>query len=171
MLLHSEYSNLGRKDPIGLICVIHMSLLSEDDPVLLWCIYVCLGLPRWLSVKESAWQSRRHSSIPGSGRSPGGGNGNPLQHPYLGNPMDRGTWWATVHGMAKDQTQLSNWTHTHAFMFVWNSIPHTVMNFAFFQISLLWCSLGHFLLIFCFCWIFKFYLNGFLWLFSFFHFA
>ena len=36
-------------------------------------------------------------SIPGSGRSPGEGNGNPLQYSCLGNPMDRGTWWATVH--------------------------------------------------------------------------
>ena len=37
-------------------------------------------------------------SIPELGRSPGGGNGNPLQYPGLGNPMDRGAWWATVHG-------------------------------------------------------------------------
>ena len=43
-------------------------------------------------------------SIPGSGRSPGGGNGNPLQYSCLGNPMDRGAWWATVHGAAKSQT-------------------------------------------------------------------
>ena len=53
-------------------------------------------------------------SIPGSGRSPGGGNGNPLQYFCLENPMDRGAWWATVHGAAKksDRTeQLS--THTH----------------------------------------------------------
>ena len=40
-------------------------------------------------------------------RSPGEGNGNPLQYSYLGNPMDRGAWWATVHGVAKSQTQLS----------------------------------------------------------------
>ena len=39
-------------------------------------------------------------SIPGSGRSPGEGNGNPLQYSCLGNPMDRGAWWATVHGVA-----------------------------------------------------------------------
>ena len=41
-------------------------------------------------------------SIPGSGRSPGEGNGNPLQYSCLGNPMDRGAWWATVHGVAKE---------------------------------------------------------------------
>ena len=50
------------------------------------------------------------SSIPGSGRSPGVGNGNPLQYSCLGNPVDRGTWWATVHGVAKesDMTQRLN---------------------------------------------------------------
>ena len=46
-------------------------------------------------------------SIPRSVRSPGGGNGNPLQYSCLKNPMDRGAWRATVHGIAKSQTQLS----------------------------------------------------------------
>ena len=45
-------------------------------------------------------------SIPGSGRSPGEGNGKPLQYSCLGNPMDREAWWATVHGVAKGQTRL-----------------------------------------------------------------
>ena len=45
--------------------------------------------------------------IPGSGRSPGGGNGNPLQYSCLGNPMDREAWWATVHGVPKSQTRLN----------------------------------------------------------------
>ena len=45
-------------------------------------------------------------SIPGLGRSPGGEHGNPHQYPCLENPMDRGTWWATVHGVTKSQTQL-----------------------------------------------------------------
>ena len=44
------------------------------------------------------------SSIPGLGRSPGEGNGNPLQYSCQGNPMDRGAWWATFHGVAKSQT-------------------------------------------------------------------
>ena len=43
-------------------------------------------------------------SIPGSGRSPGGGNGNPLQYCCLGNPMERGAWWVTVHGVSKSWT-------------------------------------------------------------------
>ena len=50
--------------------------------------------------------------IPGSGRSPGGGDGNPLQYSHLGNPMDRGAWRATVPRLAKSQMQLSK--HTHA---------------------------------------------------------
>ena len=74
------------------------------------------GFPRWLSDKESACQSRRlmnSGSIPGLGRYPGKGNGNPLQHSCLGNPMDRGAWQSTVHGVAKSWTWLSNWAHTY----------------------------------------------------------
>ena len=53
------------------------------------------------------------SLIPGLGRSPGGGHGNPLQCSCLENPMVRGAWWATVHGFSPwGQTQPSNWTHT-----------------------------------------------------------
>ena len=48
------------------------------------------------------------SSIPGSGRSPGEGNGNPLQYPCLRNPMDGGAWKATIYGVANSQTQLSD---------------------------------------------------------------
>ena len=48
----------------------------------------------------------------GSGRSPGEGNGNPVQYSCLKNPMDRGVWWATVHGVAKSQTRLSDFTFT-----------------------------------------------------------
>ena len=46
-------------------------------------------------------------SVPGLERSPGGGNGNPLQYSCLENHVDRGAWWATVHGVAKSQTRLS----------------------------------------------------------------
>ena len=60
----------------------------------------------WLSGKESTSNAgvvaRATVSIPGSGRSPGGGNGNPLQDSCLGNLMDRGTWQATVHGVTKE---------------------------------------------------------------------
>ena len=53
-------------------------------------------------------------SIPGSGRSLGGGNGNPLQYSCLGNPMDRGAWWATVHRVAKGRTRLKQLSMQHA---------------------------------------------------------
>ena len=53
------------------------------------------------------------NSDPGWGRSPGGGNGNPLQYSCLGNPIDRGACWATVHGVAKSWTRLSTHAHTH----------------------------------------------------------
>ena len=61
----------------------------------------------------SSGDSGDTSSIPGSGRCPGGGNGNPLQYSCLGNPMDRGARQATVHGVAKNQTQLSTHTYIH----------------------------------------------------------
>ena len=51
--------------------------------------------------------------IPGSGRSPGEGNGNLLQYSFLRNPMDRGAWRATVHELAKSQAQLNAHTHTY----------------------------------------------------------
>ena len=66
------------------------------------------GLPWWLSCKESSCQCRRCCFNPWVGRSPGEGNGNPLQYPCLENPMDKGAWWATVHGVTKSQTRLSD---------------------------------------------------------------
>ena len=70
------------------------------------------GFPRWLSGKESARQAGDMSSIPGLGRSrrsPGEENGNPLQYSCLENLMDRGAWWATVHGVSKSQTGPRVW--------------------------------------------------------------
>ena len=57
--------------------------------------------------KGSAYNAGDPSLIPGSGRSPGEGNGNPLQYSRLENPMDGGAWLATVHGVAKSRTRLS----------------------------------------------------------------
>ena len=62
-------------------------------------------------VKASACNAGDLGSIPGLGRSPGEGNGNPLQYSCLENPMDRGAWQGTVHGVAKSQTRLSNFTY------------------------------------------------------------
>ena len=64
-------------------------------------------------VKASGYNVGDLGSIPGSGRSPGEGNGNPLQYSCLENPMDGGAWWAAVHGVAKSQTRLSNFTSLH----------------------------------------------------------
>ena len=73
------------------------------------CVCVCIynGLRWWLSSEEPARQIGYEGSIFGSGRSPGEGNGYSPQYSYLGNPMDRGAWWATAHGVAKSWTQLS----------------------------------------------------------------
>ena len=60
------------------------------------------GLPWWLSGKESACQCRRLRRLPESGRSPGEGNGYPLQDSGLGNPVDRESWQATVHRLVKE---------------------------------------------------------------------
>ena len=60
------------------------------------------------NLSASAEDLRDSGSTPGLGRSPGGGHGNPLQYFCLEDPMDRGAWWATVHGVAKSQTVLSN---------------------------------------------------------------
>ena len=59
------------------------------------------GFPGGSDRKVSAYSAQDPGSIPGSGRSPGKGNGNLLQYSRLENPMDRGVWWATVHEVAK----------------------------------------------------------------------
>ena len=58
------------------------------------------------NLPASAGDRRDVGLIPGRGRSPGGGNGNPLQYPSLENPMDRGAWRAIVHGVAKSRIRL-----------------------------------------------------------------
>ena len=59
------------------------------------------GFPGGSVVKNLPANAEDVDSIPGLGRSPGEGSGNPLKHSCLGNPMDRGAWWATVHGVAR----------------------------------------------------------------------
>ena len=82
---------------------------------------VSKGFPGSASGKEpaSVGDIRIMGSVPGLGRSPGGGQGNPIQYSCLKNPMDRGAWQATVcHGVAKSWTQLSLHAHIH-------TPPHT----------------------------------------------
>ena len=77
-----------------------------------------VGFPGGSEVKASTRNAGDLGSIPGSGRSPGEGNDNPLQDSCLENPMDRGAWWATVHGVAKSRTRLSDFTFTLTFILI-----------------------------------------------------
>ena len=68
--------------------------------IIIW--YQDYWLPQWLSGKESACNAGNVGLIPGSGRSHEGGHGNSLQYSCLENLTDRGAWWATIHGAAKE---------------------------------------------------------------------
>ena len=70
------------------------------------------GLPCGSVGKESSCDAGDTGSIPRPGRSPGGGPGNPLQYSSLENPMDRGAWWAIVHGVTESRAQLE-WLSAH----------------------------------------------------------
>ena len=92
-----------------------LAWISCTPPIgqVLYTILQCmLGFPGGSEVKASACNAADLGSIPGLGRSPGEGNGNPLQYSCLENPMDGGAWWATVHGVAKSRTRLSDLTLT-----------------------------------------------------------
>ena len=83
----------------------------DEKDICFWC-YFCRsqGFPGGSEVKASACNVGDLGSIPGLRRSPGEGNGNPLQYSCLANPMDRGAWWATLHRVAKSWTRLSDFT-------------------------------------------------------------
>ena len=85
-------------DSLAWRAVIHGVTKSQTQLSYLACF------PGGSEVKASASNEGDPGSIPRSGRSPGEGNGNPLQYSCLENPMDRGAWQATVHGAAKSQT-------------------------------------------------------------------
>ena len=110
--------SLGGEDPLEKEMATHSSTLAWkipwEEPGRLqsmgsykvghnWETLLPVGSPG----KESACNSGDPGSIPALGRSPGEGNGNPLQYSCLENPMDKGDWQATVHGAAKSQTRLS----------------------------------------------------------------
>ena len=71
-----------------------------------------MGFPGGSDDKASAYNAGDPGSIPGLGRSPGEGNGNPFQYSCLENPKDQEAWQATVHGVAKSRTRLSDFTFT-----------------------------------------------------------
>ena len=86
--------SLGRKDPLEISPILYKIYFGGSE------------------VKASASNVGDLGLIPGSGRSPGEGNGNPLQYSCLENPMDREAWWAVVHGVAKSRTWLSDFPFT-----------------------------------------------------------
>ena len=90
-----------------------MSAFSSSFLSFMSYIFSPLGFPGGTAVKNLPANTGDADSVPGSGRSPRGGNENPLQYSCLKNSVNRGTWWAVVHGVAKSGMQLS--THTHIF--------------------------------------------------------
>ena len=91
------------------------------------CIYIYEGFPDGSDGKESAFNTGDLRSIPGSRRSPGEGNGCPLQHSRLENSMNRGAWWATVSGVTIESDTTERRTlylgHTHT----WTPPTHLIM--------------------------------------------
>ena len=101
-----------------------------------WPLYhrVCHRASPWFSGKKSACNAGSPGdtcSSPGLGRSPGGGNGNPLQYSCLKNPMDRGAWWATVHRVSKSQTQLKQLSTQH---FIINGLAGYLCIFMYYTL-------------------------------------
>ena len=117
---------LQTKGEGGAVCVIHFTCTTLT------------GFPWWLSSKESACNAGDAGDIgetPGSGKSPGEGNGNLLQYSCLENCMDRGAWWGTVHGVAKSWTWLKR-PSIHACMQPWQDQreqPHPPQPAVFFS--------------------------------------
>ena len=89
------------------------SLLSQP---ILPCFCDLIGLPWCLSSKESTCNAADAGSIPGLGRSPAVGNGNPLQYSYLGSPTERGDWWATEHVITESWTGFRDETATNTLL-------------------------------------------------------
>ena len=129
--------SLGREDPLEKEMATHSSTLAWkipwiEEPGRLqsmvsqrvghnWATSVSVSVVENLGASQVALVVRNLpangdlrdvGSIPGSGRSPGGGHGNPLKYSCLENPMDRGVWWATVHGVTRSQRWLK-WLSIH----------------------------------------------------------
>ena len=87
---------------------IALSIQTFVGKVLSLLFNMLLGFPCSSDGKEAACSAGNPGLIPGLGRSPEEGNGNSLQYPCLENLMDRGAWWAAVHGVAKSRARLSD---------------------------------------------------------------
>ena len=95
-----------------------------------------VGFPGGSDGKASACTAGDPGLIPGSERSRGEGNGNPLQYPCLENPMDRGAWWATVHGVAESRTRLSDFTSFLHGCCQWDDPKHILAPSVWFLLRL-----------------------------------
>ena len=113
-------------------------------------IFTCAPLPCGSDFKESDCNSGDMGLIPGSRRSPGEGNGNPLQYSCLENPMDRGTWWATIHGVTKSRDDLANNTHTHTYTHT-HTHTHTFDVHISSLVKCLSCPLWREIFVFYYC--------------------
>ena len=100
-----------------LVSALHVNISYMWSYTCIWASLVAQRLKRLPGMRETGVR------FPGSGRSPGEGNGNPLQYSCLENPMEGGAWWATVHGVAKSRTQLSD------FAFAFIHVLHVCMHF------------------------------------------
>ena len=108
--LYNPWNSLGQNTGVNSRSLLQETFPTQgSNPGLLYCRQILYQLSQQGSPdsKESACNVGGPCLISGSGRSPGGGNGNPLQYSCLDNPMDRGDWQATVHGITKSWTQLS----------------------------------------------------------------
>ena len=87
------------------IAISNVSLFRGNHRINIFHLLLLVCFPCGSVVKKLHVNAGDTGSIPGSGRSPGAGNGNPLQYSCLENAMDRGTWWSTVYGVTKTWTQ------------------------------------------------------------------
>ena len=101
LLFWKSHGAMSRQEQQILGCPWH-GLLSQNRACHHYTGLWVLGLPWQLSSKESAYSAGDTGLIPGLGSFPGGGNGNPLQYSWMEYPMDRGAWWAAVHGGHKE---------------------------------------------------------------------
>ena len=83
---------------------LNRNALINMQLILTAVINMQLTIPYGSAVKNPPASAGDFGSMPGLGRSPGDGNSNPLQYSCLGNPMDEGAWWVTIHGVSKSQT-------------------------------------------------------------------
>ena len=93
---------------------------------------MCKGFPGGSVVENPPANAGDMVSVPGSGRSPGVGKGNPLQCSCLGNAMDRGAWQATVHMVSKSWTQLSTHAYIHIYIYIYRERDTYVCVYIFF---------------------------------------